>query len=130
VLGEGVLIYERAKVGVGFGDAGSGEDSRRSSVSSSVSARDSMRVDGTVLGKNVVIDSAAIVEAAEIGEGTVVEAQAVLGRGCIVGKVSKQDIMQAFLRANRVDAVLHYWRLKRSATQYQYPGLYGRVCWE
>ncbi|KAF2657869.1 trimeric LpxA-like protein [Lophiostoma macrostomum CBS 122681] len=90
VLGEGVLIYERARAGVGFGDtgggSGSGDESRRSSVASSGGARDSLRVDGTVLGKNVVVESAAVVEAAEVGEGSVIEAQAVLGRGCVVGK--------------------------------------------
>ncbi|KAH7135806.1 trimeric LpxA-like protein [Dendryphion nanum] len=85
VIGEGVVIYERAKVGIGMGDGGDAS-SRRSSVSS---ARDSMRSgrgDGTVLGRNVVIETGAVIEAAEIGEGSLVEAAAVLGRGCIVGK--------------------------------------------
>ncbi|KAF2642495.1 hypothetical protein P280DRAFT_396604 [Massarina eburnea CBS 473.64] len=75
VLGEGVVVYERAKVGVGAGGvAGMG------------AARESMRVDGTVLGRYVVVETGAIVEAAEIGEGSVVEGSAVVGRGCVIGK--------------------------------------------
>ncbi|KAF1952555.1 hypothetical protein CC80DRAFT_176666 [Byssothecium circinans] len=74
VLGEGVVVYERAKVGVGSGGVGLG------------AARESMRVDGTVLGKYVVIETGAVVEAAEVGEGSVVECGAVVGRGAVVGK--------------------------------------------
>ncbi|PVH99008.1 trimeric LpxA-like protein [Periconia macrospinosa] len=81
VLGEGVIVYERARVGVGIGEA----DKRASSASAS-SVRESMRVDGTVLGRHVVIETGAVVEAAEIGEASTIEAGAVLGRGCVVGK--------------------------------------------
>lgn len=88
VLGEGVIVYERAKVGVGMGD-GVDMDSRRSSVASRASVRDSMRGEGTVLGRHVVIETHAVIEAAEVGEGTVVEAGAYLGRGCVVGKVGR-----------------------------------------
>lgn len=87
VIGEGVVIYERAKIGVGFGESAD-TDSRRSSVMSGASARNSMRGEGTVLGRNVVIETNAVVEAAEVGEGSVVEVGAVLGRGCVIGKVS------------------------------------------
>jgi len=89
VLGEGCVVFERAKVGVGMGaevDAGS----RRSSVAagrSSAHVRESMRSEGTFLGKNVVVESNAIVEAAEVGEGSVIEVGAVIGRGSIIGKV-------------------------------------------
>jgi dynactin-6 len=85
VLGEGVVVYERAKVGVGMGgelDA----DSRRSSMASTRNSA-SIRSDGTILGKNVVVESNAIVEAAEVGEGSVIEIGAVLGRACVVGRV-------------------------------------------
>ena len=78
VLGEGVVIFERAKVGVGFGD--SDADSRRSSIVSQ------KRGEGTVLEKNVVVETGAIVEAAEVGEGTVIEIGASVGRGCVIGK--------------------------------------------
>ncbi|RMZ74657.1 transferase hexapeptide domain-containing [Pyrenophora seminiperda CCB06] len=88
VLGEGCVVFERAKVGVGMGaelDAGG----RRSSVAptrSSAHIRESMRSEGTFLGKNVVVESNAIVEAAEVGEGSVIEVGAVVGRGSIIGK--------------------------------------------
>ncbi|KAF1939447.1 trimeric LpxA-like protein [Clathrospora elynae] len=88
VLGEGCVVFERAKIGIGMGaepDAESRQSSRASSRNSA-STRDSMRSEGTVLAKNVVVESNAIVEAAEVGEGTVIEVGAVLGRGCIIGK--------------------------------------------
>ncbi|KAF2734226.1 trimeric LpxA-like protein [Polyplosphaeria fusca] len=84
VLGEGVVIYEKAKVGVGIGNADT--ESRRSSVVPSPGSRDSLRVDGTVLGRNVVIETSTVVEAAEIGEGSVVEVNAVIGQGCVIGR--------------------------------------------
>lgn len=89
VLGDGVVVYERAKVGVGMGE-GADADSRRSSMnvaSARSSVRDSMRGEGTLLARNVVIETNAVVEAAEVGEGSVVEVGAVLGRGCVLGKV-------------------------------------------
>ncbi|CAI6319222.1 unnamed protein product [Periconia digitata] len=82
VLGEGVIVYERARVGVGSGDA-----DKRASSAAGGSSRESMRVDGTFLGRHVIIETGAIIEAAEIGEASVIEAGAVLGRGCVVGKV-------------------------------------------
>ena len=86
VLGEGVVLWERAKVGVGMAEAMN--DSRRSSVASRPSSvRHSSRGEGTVLGRNVTIEATAIVEAAEVGEGTVVEVGAYLGQGCVIGKV-------------------------------------------
>jgi dynactin-6 len=86
VLGEGVIVYEKAKIGVGTGDS-MNADSRRSSVMSAVSTRDSLRGDGTVLGRNVVVETFAVVEAAEVGEGSVIEVGAVVGRGCVIGRV-------------------------------------------
>jgi len=93
VLGEGCVVFERAKVGVGMGGEGDGgAEGRRGSMapparSSSMHVRDSMRSEGTVLGRNVVVDSGAVVEAAEVGEGSVIEVGAVLGKGSIIGKV-------------------------------------------
>lgn len=89
VLGSGVIVFERAKIGVGSGDSASA-GSRPSSLMSGAGARGSVREDGTVLGPNVVIETGAIIEAAEIGEGSVVEVGSVLGRGCVVGKVRKE----------------------------------------
>lgn len=88
VLGEGCMVYERAKIGVGMG-AELDAESRRSSVASSRNSAStaSIRGEGTVLGNNVVVESNAIVEAAEIGDGSVIQVGAVLGRGCTIGKV-------------------------------------------
>ncbi|KAH8725066.1 trimeric LpxA-like protein [Phaeosphaeriaceae sp. PMI808] len=84
VLGEGVVVYERAKVGLGMGP-GLDADSKRSSMASSRSSAP-IRSEGTLLGRNVVIESNAIVEAAEVGEGSVIEVGAILGRGCVIGR--------------------------------------------
>ncbi|KAF1931447.1 trimeric LpxA-like protein [Didymella exigua CBS 183.55] len=67
VLGEGVVLFERARVGV-EGELGrsAGED--------------------VVLGRNVVVETGAVVEGREVGEGSVVEVGAVVGRGAVVGK--------------------------------------------
>jgi dynactin-6 len=92
-LEEGVIVYERVKIGVGIG--GDTEDSRRSSVQSAASARDSMTAKGTVIGPNVVIETGAIIEAAEIGEGSVIEVGASIGRGCVIGKVSCLPCLRA-----------------------------------
>lgn len=81
VLGEGVVVYERVRIGLGTSESADGE------APSAARVRDSMRGDGTVLGRNVVVETGAVVEAAEVGEGSVVEAGAVLGRGCVLGKV-------------------------------------------
>ncbi len=89
VLGEGCVVFERAKVGVGMGTEVDAER-RRSSMAparSSARVRDSMRSEGTVLGKNVVVDSGAVVEAAEVGDGSVIEGGAMVGKGSIIGKV-------------------------------------------
>jgi dynactin-6 len=87
MLGEGVVVYERAKIGVGLGPDLDAETRRSSMASARNSANVGMRSEGTVLGKYVVVESNAVVEAAEVGEGSVVEVGAVLGRGCVVGKV-------------------------------------------
>lgn len=88
VVGEGCVVYERAKVGVGVGPELDAETRRTSiaSARSSINPRESMRADGTFLGKNVVVESNATVEAADVGEGSIIEVGATLGRGSIIGK--------------------------------------------
>ncbi|KAF2709232.1 trimeric LpxA-like protein [Pleomassaria siparia CBS 279.74] len=78
VLGEGVVIYERARIGVA-----SGGDAGGMMMAESASGG---RADGTVLGRNVVVETNAVVEAAEVGEGSTVEVGALVGRGCVIGK--------------------------------------------
>jgi hypothetical protein len=73
VVGVGCVVFEKAVVGVGLRDG--------------FAARGESRADGVVLGRNVVVETGAVVEAAEVGEGTVVEAGARLGAGVVVGKV-------------------------------------------
>lgn len=85
VLGEGVVVCERAKIGVGMGPEPDAESKRSSMASARSSA--SVRSEGTLLGRHVVVESNAIVEAAEVGEGTVIEVGAHLGRGCVIGRV-------------------------------------------
>lgn len=90
-------MFERAKVGVGMGE----EEGKRGSMApparSSAHMRvESMRSEGTVLGRNVVVDSGAVVEAAEVGEGSVIEVGAVVGRGTIIGKVCLYTFYFAF----------------------------------
>lgn len=84
MVGEGSVVFEKARVGVADIDGGRPELSRRTS---GVSIRNSMRGDGVVLGRNVVVETNAVVEAAEVGEGSVVEVGAVVGRGAVIGKV-------------------------------------------
>ncbi|KAF1993506.1 trimeric LpxA-like protein [Amniculicola lignicola CBS 123094] len=87
VLGEGVVIYERARIGVGVGDAKAGDANRRTSVLPDRGSGGSLaRGEGTVLGRNVVVETNCVVEASEIGEGSVVEAACTLGRGCVIGR--------------------------------------------
>jgi dynactin-6 len=79
VLGDGVVVYERGRVGVSAVVA--------PPVPSGV--RDGGRGEGVLLGRNVVVETGAVVEAAEVGEGTVIEAGVKLGVGCVIGKVSE-----------------------------------------
>ncbi|KAJ4351086.1 hypothetical protein N0V95_004133 [Ascochyta clinopodiicola] len=81
MVGEGCVVFERARVGVAEVETGRPELSRRTSGMSAGG-----RGDGVVLGRNVVVETNAVVEAAEVGEGSVVEVGAVVGRGAVVGK--------------------------------------------
>lgn len=109
VLGEGCVVYERAKVGVGMG-AELDAESRRSSMASSRNSASAglIRSEGTFLDKNVVVESNAIVEAAEVGEGTVIQVGAVLGKGCIIGKVYPAPLLP-FVSLCLSSVVLHYF---------------------
>lgn len=72
VLDEGVIVYEKANVGVQQPASGTGPRGRG---------------EGVLLRKNSVVETGAVVEAAEVGEGTVVEAGARVGIGSVIGKV-------------------------------------------
>ncbi|KAL1794545.1 hypothetical protein ACET3X_007966 [Alternaria dauci] len=102
VLGEGCVVFERAKVGVGMGDEEGKKGGIAPSARSSAHMRvESMRSEGTVLGRNVVVDSGAVVEAAEVGDGSVIEVGAVVGRGTIIGKfctISAASVIPPYMR--------------------------------
>ena len=84
-------------------------DSKRSSVSSkTITARDSRRGEGTVLGRNVTVQATAIVEAAEVGEGTIIEVGAYLGKGCVIGKVCHVNLSSATASDANCMIVLHH----------------------
>lgn len=72
-IGEGSIVWEKGVLGIeGTTSGGLHEDGERS----------------TILGRNVVIETGAIVEAGVvIGEGSVVEGFARVGEGCVIGKV-------------------------------------------
>ncbi|UPX15533.1 uncharacterized protein EKO05_0005977 [Ascochyta rabiei] len=81
MLGEGCVVFERARVGLADVDAPRPESSRRTSGTSAGG-----RGDGVVLGRNVTVEANAVVEAAEVGEGTLIDVAAVVGRGAVIGK--------------------------------------------
>lgn len=83
MLGEGCVVFERARVGMAEVDTQPALVRRSSGMSASAAGMS----DAVVLGRNVVVETGAIVEAAEVGEGSVVEIGAVVGRGAVVGKV-------------------------------------------
>jgi carbonic anhydrase/acetyltransferase-like protein (isoleucine patch superfamily) len=125
VLGEGVVVYERAKVGVGMGPELDAE-SRRSSMASARSSAP-VRSEGTVLGRNVVVESNALVEAAEVGEGTVIEVGAVVGRGSVIGKVCAPPSTTCRHRHHRkltASTVLHHLAVVRCPAQHASARLY------
>lgn len=82
MLGEGCVVFERARVGVADVGEVPGFDRRQSGTYMGG------RGEGVVLGRNVVVETGAVVEAAEVGEGSVVESGAVVGRGAVIGKVN------------------------------------------
>lgn len=132
VLGEGTIVYERARVGVGTG-AG---DVRAESEEGGIGMGGGVvggRVEGTVLGRYVVVETNAIVEAAEVGEGSVIEVGALVGRGCVIGKVcipphSVSLSVWFFVLTVRV-IVLHYHSINGASSEHSHSGLYRRVCW-
>jgi dynactin 6 len=75
-IGEGVIVWEKVVVGIagpeGAGGAASAADTPKMAVR---------------LGRNVVVETGAVVEGEDIGEGTVIECFAKIGLGAKIGKV-------------------------------------------
>lgn len=79
ILGEASVIWEGAVIGAPSGD--------KSSVPSDSTKKETDAGQGVDLGRYVVVECGAVVEAASIGEGTLIEADAKIGKGAVVGKV-------------------------------------------
>jgi dynactin-6 len=73
-IGEGAVIWERAVVGINEEGSGREDDEDGSKF--------------VMLERNCIVESGAHVAAKLVGEGTVIEAFATVGEGCIIGKVS------------------------------------------
>jgi len=69
-IGRGVLVGEKAVIGVIAG--GGGEGGRQEKV---------------ILERNVLVENGAVVQAVRVGEGTVVQSDARVGAGVVVGRV-------------------------------------------
>jgi len=70
-IGEGSIIWEKAVVGNAAEDEAKESDDKGS----------------ITLGSNVIIETGAMIEAESIGDSTIVEAFAKIGKGAIIGKV-------------------------------------------
>ncbi len=77
-LGEASVIWEGAMIGAPSGD--------KNAIPSD-SMKETASGQGVDLGPYVVVESGAVVEAASIGEGTLIEVDAKVGKGAVVGKV-------------------------------------------
>ena len=89
-IGDNSVIHPRAKITSGFGGVTIGEQCilcERSCVGfqSKGTAGSSSTV---TIEKGVTIEVGAVVEAARVGEGSVIEVYAKVGKGAVVGKVS------------------------------------------
>ena len=80
-LNDGCIVCERASVGLLTAE----ED------------EDAPAIVGVTLEKNVIVEAAATVEASYIGEGTIIECGAKIGRGALLGKVFRLSNPRRFL---------------------------------
>jgi dynactin-6 len=70
-IGDGCIVWERASLG----------------LLSEVEDEEGIISEGVELGKNVTVEAQATIEAQSIGEGTVIEYAARIGKGSVLGKV-------------------------------------------
>ena len=78
-------MYERAVVGVAVEGGGGAEESEKNERSTETGK---VKTTTMTLGRNVVVEGGATVEACEIGDLSVVEVDATVGVGCRLGRVS------------------------------------------
>jgi dynactin 6 len=88
-LGSNTVVHPRARFNSAYGPITVGSNCiicERSTIGyqSEVSERERQ---GVVIENGVVIEVGAVVEAKTVGEGTVIEVQAKIGKGAVLGKV-------------------------------------------
>jgi dynactin-6 len=91
-IGANTVVHPRAKLTSAHAPITIGDNciiSERSSTGFQSRAAE-YEVEGAVLGNGVVVEPGAVVEAKEVGEGCVIEANAKIGKGAILGKVGIQ----------------------------------------
>jgi dynactin-6 len=74
-IGEGAVIWEQAVVGIS-GD-GAGDEDEDADLGGKF----------VMLERNCIVESGARIAAKLVGEGTIIEAFAIVGEGCVIGKV-------------------------------------------
>lgn len=89
-IDEGCILWEKGNAGI---QPGSLDEAKLP-----LEVRNELSKAGVRLGKNVVVESMAIVEASEVGEGTIVESGAKVGVGCVIGKVRYRLVQRQYLQ--------------------------------
>lgn len=88
-IGQHTVIHPRTKLNATYAPITIGSSciiSERSQIGLQSPASSSQR-EGVVIGNGVVIETGAVVEASRVGEGSVIEVNARIGKGAIIGKV-------------------------------------------
>lgn len=83
-IGNGCIISERASIGLQSEPA---EDER----------------EGVVIDNGVIVEVGAVVEAKRIGEGSVIEVNARIGKGAVIGKVRRYSSVKEESCADAID---------------------------
>lgn len=77
-IGEGVIIWERATIGINEDEVDEDEEDEDIEIGSKF----------IMLERNCIVESGATVAAKLVGEGTTIEAFAKIGEGSVIGKVN------------------------------------------
>jgi carbonic anhydrase/acetyltransferase-like protein (isoleucine patch superfamily) len=88
-IGEGAVIWERAVVGINVEGGARDEDDDAGLGDKFV-----------MLERNCILESGAQVAAKLVGEGTVIEAFATIGEGCVIGKVVSPSLVLIISMSN------------------------------
>lgn len=88
------VIHPRARLNSTYAPIKVGQScifSERSSTG--LQGPSSEQIEGCIIGRAVIIEVGATVEAREIGEGCLIEVNAVIGKGAVLGKVRKYQLL-------------------------------------